>query len=233
MGDQNPAAEDNTTGSPTRRAVLQGGVTTLGTALSVSGHAVATSEGDGRLSELRSKYRNKGEIKAAVAKFAGGVTSTIRAENTDLFADANDVTVRRLNPESESEETNQTSGTYVDAIRDEEGRATGHITVVRRHRGTVVRLVVEPELERAYAFVRNENGDLLDIVTADSTTVSTTADGNDIGTQGCTTSQECKGCCTILCDLGEIYDVVCCDDDFPGGCYRDNTGDCCDRLICC
>lgn len=227
MGDQNPAAEDNTAGSPTRRAVLQGGVTTLGTALSVSGHAVATSEEGDRLSELRSKYRNKGEVEAAVAKFAGGVTSTIRAENTDLFADANDVTVRRLNPESESEETNQTSGTYVDAIRDEEGRATGHITVVRRHRGTVVRLVVEPELERAYAFVRNENGDLLDIVTADSTTVSTTADGDDIGTQGCTTSLECKGCCETLCEFGELYDVVCCDDDFPGVCYRDSTGDCC------
>jgi len=229
MGDQNPAAEDNTTGSPTRRAVLQGGVTTLGTALSVSGHAVATSEEDDKLSELRSK----GEIKAAVAKFAGGVTSTIRAENTDLFADANDVTVRRINPESGSEETNQTSGTYVGAIRDEQGRATGHITVVRRHRDTVVRLVVEPELERAYAFIRNESGDLLDIVTADSTTVSTTADGEDIGTQGCTTSEECKGCCTFACDLGELYEVVCCDDDFPGGCYRDNTGGCCDVLICC
>ncbi len=211
--------------SPTRRTVLREGVAALGTTVAVSGVASAS----GAKKTLYERYSDPETAERAIKKFADDIVPRLREVNTEYVAPTSELSVKRVVNESLARERPQ-EGTYVGTV-EQGGQHTAHLTVVRTSGTTVVRLVVEPETGRAYAFLRHRNGDLIDVVTAESASVSTTVAGDDVTTTGCTSEIICDSCCGLCGNtLGIEYEKICCDDDFPGGCYRDQLGGCCSLL---
>lgn len=211
--------------SPTRRTVLREGVAALGTTVAVSG--VASASGEEKT--LYERYSDPETVERAIRKFADDIVSRLREVNPEYVTPASELSVKRVVNESLARERPQ-EATYV-GTAEKDGQHTAHLTLVRTTGATVVRLVVEPEAGRAYAFLRHRNGELIDVVTAESASVSTTVAEDDATTTGCTSEIICDSCCGLCgSTLGIKYEKICCDDDFPGGCYRDQLGECCSLL---
>lgn len=211
------------TDTPTRRKVLRNSATALGTTLMVPATASADDSRSSELRELQRKYQDELTVKRAVESVATSVVTQLRSANDDFFPPVSKLAVNDVVVGDAPSPGSPKEGTFVGAIK-QDGTPTAHITVVRLRRDRVFRLVVEPEVERAYCFVRTTDGDLTDVVTAESTTVNTST---EYTTQCDDVTKYCSGCCTIFpCENGIEYKEQCCEGT-TGGCYSWKTGNCC------
>lgn len=225
MGKESDRADATTgqTDTPTRRNVLRNGVAALGTTLAMPAVASADETHSSEIRKLQRKYRDEAVAKRAVESTGSDVVGRLESVNDDFFPSTSDLSLDRVVVGDAPSPGSPREGTFVGAI-ERGGTPTGHITVVRVRRDSVFRLVVEPEADRAYCFVRTTDGTLTDIVTAESATVDTsteyTAECGD-------TTEYCSGCCSNFpCDNGLEYKEQCCEGT-TGGCYSWKTGHCC------
>jgi hypothetical protein len=223
MEKESDDAATDQTDSPTRRKVLRSGVAALGTTLAVP---VSASGAEGTSSELRRlqrEYQDEETVMRAVESFASDVVGRLKSANDRFFPSVSELSIDTVTVGDAPSPGSPREGTFIGAI-EREGTPTAHITVVRVRRDRVFRLVVEPEAERAYCFVRTTDGSLTDIVTAESTAVNTSS---DYSAQCDDITEYCSGCCTTFpCDNGIEYKEQCCEGT-TGGCYTWKTGHCC------
>lgn len=230
MGGNDHTAEDDRTGSPTRRTVLRNGAGALGTTLVASGLASADSERVKRVKQLTEKYRRPEAAQRVIEEYSLQVASAFSDRDRDIAETVAEVSVESVRvADSPSEETPD-PGTYL-SVFQREGTFTAHITRVKRLDDLVVKHVVQPETDRSYVLLKRPDGTLLNIVNRGNDLTESAVSDESVTASNCDTEIICPpGCCFDPvfsdCDLMDEYKEYCCQ-GVADGCFEEATGECC------
>ncbi|WP_132057686.1 hypothetical protein [Halorussus amylolyticus] len=238
--------ENDESVSSDRRPLLKGLAVSVGSLLGLGGTAAAGS--DTEADEIRKQteaamegYDTVEGVETAVANHENGLlnkltdSSLVAAVDSDTFT-ANDVQLWKAPAENEP-----TDGTYVTAS-EREGTFAAQISIVRKTPNHIVRVNIEPQLDRSFATVSTREGETIAVLdpshdgelsaqTGESTDDTVTPQ-KECGTDGYTCP---PGACCLTCGtLQTKHERTCCVfSDGSTDCYEEAIDKCCDPLVCC
>lgn len=186
---------DDDPATPGRRSVLRGAAAGLAASLGLSGTAAAL--------DPTSRY----ELRRIGARYdAPTARETFRTQGAELL----DVLAERGHLEDADGLTEDLSTHVVSAA----GTPTARIEATSDLEDGRVKVAVEPEADRAYAFVDTGDG---------RTILDPSVEGNEVDTSACVLGSACVATDTA-CDSDCVtWDVECCPDD----CFLEDSKTCC------
>ncbi len=245
VNDGHNVFSDESSASSDRRPLLKGIGVSLASALGLGGTAAASG---GKESEMHEKteaaidgYDTPGAVKSALAEHENGLldsvagSSFLGAVSLSSF-ESDTVNVQKAPAESDPDE-----GTYVTAS-EHDGEYTAHISIVRKTPNAVVRLNVQPQLDRSFATVRTRDGETIAVIdpSNEKSISAQSTDGSDddvsiqkvCGSDGYTCP---PGACCTFCGTKQVkHERTCCQyADGTIDCYEEPIDKCCDPLVCC
>lgn len=220
MSHDDKCADAENRDATTRRTVLKAvsAGAALGVGLGATGSAAAHTAGLSAAHEqLKSSYLGAGATKQAFLDHAGDVLGTLAERG---FLERGSVSELPLETFQAPGEYASGDGVHVTAV-EQSGVDTAHIVVSKETPTHEVEIVVQPELDRAYARATEKS---------DGTTSYFTPH-RDLSPEGyCWWETDCKAeCCVVDGDCRATqYERECCDQAGVTDCdYWSPTGNCC------
>ncbi|MEZ3143947.1 hypothetical protein [Halobaculum sp. MBLA0143] len=220
--------------SPTRRAVLRGGITAIGTTLAVSSGAAAGSEVPQGVRELHEEYRDAETVESTVERFSQSTAAVFADTDPGVAEAVSSVDIEAVRLSESPGAADADEGTYLTVI-ERSGTLSAHITRLKRQAGVVVKHVVQPEVGRSYVLLKTPDDELIDVVDQDTELTASVLDTESVEASSCESQGYSCGpdCCNLYpCDFYVKFEKFCCR-GVADGCYEEDTGSCCYPVTCC
>lgn len=238
--------QDDSKPSAERRPMLKGLAVSIGSALGLGGTAAADPDGKG--GELQRKteaamegYETPADVNAALAEHATDLLTELSSSEFSGPITTEDFRAADVHVQKAPAEVNPAEGTYVTAS-EQEGVFTAHISIVRKTPTHVVRLNVQPQLDRSFATVTTKDGDAVAVLdpSVEGDLPTRVAESSDddasiqkfCGGDGYTCP---PGACCTFCGTKQVkHKRTCC--QYPDGsveCNEEPVDQCCEPLVCC
>lgn len=234
---------DNSEASAERRPLLKGLGLSLGAILGPSGAAAGSSEETSKMQRKTEAaiegYETTAGVKKALNEHANGLLAVLAESGFSKSIETADLTPDDVEVLRAPAEVDPVEGTYVTAS-EHEGEFTAHVSIIRKTATFVVRINVQPQLDRSFATIKSRNGKILAIVdpSAGGDLSSVAAEDDDASIQKVCGSDgyTCPpGACCTYCGTKQVkHERTCCKyADGSVDCYEEPIDQCCDPLVCC